>query len=149
MRVWCRGKWDTVGTHGYSREGQMRSWFTVWAANHVHSERGITQLILLIWIWQAYSRILKNLKALCVAFLVLKFFCGKLLHFWNNVMRKRRGENKQPLRNFNMWKRSNGNFKVSPMKKVLFKLKYFLLKEYTPLLTVCSVDYPLIWLVKP
>lgn len=52
---WCTGKWDTVGTHCYSREGQMRGCFMAWAADHVRSERGITQLILLIWIWQACS----------------------------------------------------------------------------------------------
>lgn len=43
-----QGKWDTVGTHCYSREDQMRGCFMVWTSDHVQSGREK-----LIYIWQA------------------------------------------------------------------------------------------------
>lgn len=65
---WCTGKWDTVGTHRYSREGQMRGCFMVWAADHVRREKGLTRLINILWIWRAY----RGMSSVCYSFLFLR-----------------------------------------------------------------------------
>lgn len=91
---WCTGKWDTVGTHCYSREGQMRGCFMVWAADHVRSEKGLTRLINILWIWQSY----RGMSSVCYSFLFLgrSMWCISIrmkvlkvfMHLWNYVTRK-------------------------------------------------------------
>lgn len=96
---WCTGKWDAVGTHCYSREGQMRGCFMVWAADHVRRQRGITRLILLIWMWQgcsgmstaSYSFLSLKHCMCCISFFSIKGFWKKFLH----IKIKRMWENKK------------------------------------------------------
>lgn len=84
---WCTGKWDTVGTHRYSREGQMRGCFMVWAVDHVRREKGLTahqHIMNLASLQRNVFSMLQLSVFKTIRMKVLKVF----VHLWNDVTRK-------------------------------------------------------------